>query len=236
MDPLDPLGLFLPPVQERFRTALGEPTAAQRQGWPAIAAGLHTLILAPTGSGKTLAAFLACLDGLWRQDPLPRGVRVLYVSPLKALNNDIHRNLQVPLEGVAEAARRLNHPLPRIEAAVRTGDTPTAERQRLIRKPTHVLITTPESLHLLLTSRARETLRNVSHCIVDEIHALCPNKRGVFLALLLERLEALNPHGFVRIGLSATQRPLDEVARYLGGSEETPEGLVPRPVTIVDAG
>ena len=283
----DPLDLFLPPVREWFRSSLGEPTPAQRQGWPAIAAGQNTLILAPTGSGKTLAAFLACLDGLWRQNPIPAGVRVLYVSPLKALNNDIHRNLQVPLEGVAETARRMGITLPTIETAVRTGDTPTAQRQRLIRKPPHVLITTPESLHLLLTSRARETLRGVTHCIVDEIHALCPNKRGVFLALLLERLEALTPKSFIRIGLSATQRPLDEVARYLGGSTfhfsplpctqgrgvggegaglspKTPHpqplspeyrgeggtpdpeslpheyieerGLVPRPITIVDAG
>jgi ATP-dependent Lhr-like helicase len=214
-------------VREWFRSELGEPTPAQRQGWPAIAAGRHTLILAPTGSGKTLAAFLACLDGLWRQPPPPDGVRVLYVSPLKALNNDIHRNLQVPLEGVADTARRLGVSLPDISTAVRTGDTPSAERQRLVRSPPHVLITTPESLHLLLTSRARETLRNVTHVIVDEIHALCSNKRGVFLALLLERLRALNPAGFVRIGLSATQRPLEEVARYLGGDE---------PVTIVDAG
>jgi ATP-dependent Lhr-like helicase len=228
MDTSDPLAPFLAPVRDWFRSELGEPTPAQRQGWPAIAAGRHTLILAPTGSGKTLAAFLACLDGLWRQDPLPAGVSVLYVSPLKALNNDIHRNLQVPLEGVAEAARRLGQPLPVITSAVRTGDTPTAERQRLIRKPPHVLITTPESLHLLLTSKARDTLRRVRHVIVDEIHALCGNKRGVFLALLLERLEALNPAGFVRIGLSATQRPLEEVARYLGGCG--------RPVTIIDAG
>ena len=237
MDAANPLDLFLPPVREWFRRTLGEPTPAQRLGWPAIAAGKHTLILAPTGSGKTLAAFLACLDRLWRQDVPPRGVRVLYVSPLKALNNDIHRNLQVPLAGVAEMARQMGPPLPRLEAAVRTGDTSAAERQRLIRRPPHVLITTPESLHLLLTSRARETLRSVTHCIVDEIHALCPNKRGVFLALLLERLAALTPHGFLRIGLSATQRPLEEVARYLGGSEPTPDGqLVPREVTIVDAG
>src|SRR5713226_4484676 len=219
----DPLSLFLPPVREWFRAALGEPTPAQRLGWPAIAAGQNTLILAPTGSGKTLAAFLACLDGLWRQDPIPPGVRVLYVSPLKALNNDIHRNLQVPLKGVAATARRLGQPLPVIEAAVRTGDTPTAERQRLVRRPPHVLITTPESLHLLLTSRARDTLRGVTHCIIDEIHALCPNKRGVFLALLLERLRAITTAEFVRIGLSATQRPLEEVARYLGGSEPDAE-------------
>ncbi len=233
----DPLDLFLPPVRQWFRSALGEPTPAQRQGWPAIAAGQHTLILAPTGSGKTLAAFLACLDQLWRQLPPPPGVRVLYVSPLKALNNYIQRNLQVPLEGVAEMARQLHHPLPDLSVAVRTGDTPTAERQRLVRRPPHVLITTPESLHLLLTSRARETLRNVTHCIVDEIHSLSPNKRGVFLALLLERLQALTPNGFVRIGLSATQRPLDEVARFLGGREADGAGTFrERPVTRIDAG
>jgi ATP-dependent Lhr-like helicase len=218
MSASDPLDLFLPPVREWFRSVLGKPTPAQRQGWPAIAAGQNTLILAPTGSGKTLAAFLACLDGLWRQNPIPPGVRVLYISPLKALNNDIHRNLQVPLEAVAETAMRMGITLPKIETAVRTGDTPAAERRRLVRKPPPVLITTPESLHLLLTSGARETLRGVTHCIIDEIHALCPNKRGVFLALLLERLEALTPKSFVRIGLSATQRPLEEVARYLGGS------------------
>jgi ATP-dependent Lhr-like helicase len=237
MQPSDPLDLFLPPVGAWFRAALGAPTPAQRQGWPLIAAGRHTLVLAPTGSGKTLAAFLACLDRLWRQPELPPGVRVLYVSPLKALNNDIHRNLQVPLQGVAETAARMGVALPAVETAVRTGDTPAAERQRLVRRPPHVLITTPESLHLLLTSRAREALRGVTHVIVDEIHALCPNKRGVFLALLLERLAALTPNGFVRIGLSATQRPLDEVARYLGGAEPDADGnLVPRPVAVVDAG
>jgi ATP-dependent Lhr-like helicase len=216
MQPSDPLSLFLPPVQQWFRQTLGEPTLPQRRGWPAIAAGQHTLILAPTGSGKTLASFLACLDHLWRQGEelaTHRGVRVLYVSPLKALNNDIHRNLQIPLEGIAETAQQMGQPLPTIEAAVRTGDTSTTERQRLIRKPPHVLITTPESLHLLLTSRGRDTLRGVTHCIIDEIHALCPNKRGVFLALLLERLRAITAGDFVRIGLSATQRPLDEVAR-----------------------
>src|SRR5580704_13905331 len=240
MTTIDPLDLFLPPVREWFRTALGEPTPAQRLGWPAIAAGNHTLILAPTGSGKTLAAFLACLDQLWRQNleqSQPRGVRVLYISPLKALNNDIHRNLQVPLEGVAETARKMGQPLPVLEAAVRTGDTPTSERQRLVRRPPHILITTPESLHLLLTSRARDTLRTVTHVIVDEIHALCSNKRGVFLALLLERLRALTQRDFVRIGLSATQRPLEEVARYLGGSDLDEHGqLTPRSVAIVDAG
>src|SRR5579863_10055746 len=164
MDATDSLNLFLSPVREWFRRTLGEPTPAQRQGWPAITAGQNTLILAPTGSGKTLAAFLACLDQLWRQEQPGRGVRVLYISPLKALNNDIHRNLQVPLEGVAETARQMGQPLPVLEAAVRTGDTPTAERQHMLRRPPHVLITTPESLHLLLTSRGRDTLRSVTHC------------------------------------------------------------------------
>jgi ATP-dependent Lhr-like helicase len=226
----DTLDLFLPPVRAWFAQALGTPTPVQRAGWPVIAAGQNALLLAPTGSGKTLAAFLACLDGLWRQEKLTPGVRILYVSPLKALNNDIYRNLQVPLAGVLAEAEM---PLPKIEIAVRTGDTPAAERQRLLRRPPHVLITTPESLHLLLTSKARDALRGVTHCIVDEIHALCPNKRGVFLALLLERLAALCPRGFARIGLSATQRPLEEVARYLGGLDEHGNE---RPVTIVDAG
>src|SRR3984957_2650871 len=163
----DPLDLFLSPIQRWFRESLGEPTPPQRLGWPEIAAGKNTLILAPTGSGKTLAAFLACLDSLWRQPEVPRGVHVLYVSPLKALNHDIHRNLQRPLQEVAEVARSVGRPLPSTEPAVRTGDTPTAERQRLVRRPPHILITTPESLNLLLTSRARETLRHVSHVIVD---------------------------------------------------------------------
>ena len=233
----DPLDLFLPPVKAWFRSEMGEPTIAQQKSWPVIARGENTLILAPTGSGKTLAAFLACLDTLWRQPNPPRGVQVLYISPLKALNNDIHRNLQVPLEGVAVTANGMNVSLPNIESAVRTGDTPQAERQRMVRQPPHVLITTPESLHLMLTSKARETLRKVRYCIVDEIHAMCTSKRGVFLSLLLERLQAINPDGFVRIGLSATQRPLEEVARYLGGRDLSADGeFVPRPVTIVDAG
>src|SRR5262249_36758635 len=142
-----------------------------------------------------------------------------------------------PLEGVAEVAATMGHPLPTLEAAVRTGDTPTAERSRLARRPPHVLITTPESLHLMLTSRMRDNLRGVTHVILDEIHALCTNKRGVFLALLLERLEALQRSGpFVRVGLSATQRPLDEVARYLGGAVLRDGSYHPRPVNIIDAG
>ena len=233
----DALSPFLPPVRAWFARALGTPTPVQHAGWPVIARGENALLLAPTGSGKTLAAFLACLDRLWRHEKLTPGVRVLYISPLKALNNDIYRNLQVPLAGVQLEAEAMGHAMPAIEIAVRTGDTPTAERQRLLRRPPHVLITTPESLHLILTSKARDALRGVTHCIVDEIHALCPNKRGVFLSLLLERLAALCPRPFARIGLSATQRPLEEAARYLGGLEPDASGtLRERPVTIVDAG
>ena len=233
----DVLDSFLPAVAEWFRTTLGEPTAPQKLGWPAIRAGQNTLILAPTGSGKTLAAFLACLDDLWRQTTLPAGVQVLYISPLKALNNDIYRNLQAPLEGISETAAKRGDDLPTITSALRTGDTTQAERRRLLTKPPHVLITTPESLHLLLTSKARRILTGIRYCIVDEIHALSTNKRGVFLTLLLERLEALCARSFVRIGLSATQRPLEEVARFLAGSAVDADGaLTQRPVTIVDAG
>jgi ATP-dependent Lhr-like helicase len=226
--------LFLPPIGAWFRQALGTPTFVQQQSWPPIARGEHTLLLAPTGSGKTLAAFLACLDQLWRAKSLiSNHVPVLYISPLKALNNDIHRNLQLPLAGIAAAAEQLGFPLPELRAALRTGDTSIKDRQALLRKPPQILITTPESLHLLLTSQGRRILSGIRYCILDEIHALCTNKRGVFLSLLLERLEALNPLGFCRIGLSATQRPLDEVARYLGGRDAHHQS---RPVTIVDAG
>src|SRR5262249_6656931 len=140
MPQVDPLELFLQPVQEWFRRELGKPTPAQAQGWPAIRAGNNTLVLAPTGSGKTLAAFLACLDELWRQPPMPGGVRLLYISPLKALNNDISRNLQAPLAGVQQEAERLGVSLPRVDVAVRTGDTSAAERRRQFRRPPHVLI------------------------------------------------------------------------------------------------
>ncbi len=229
---LDGLESLLPAVSDWFRATFGAPTPPQRMGWPAIASGRNTLLFAPTGSGKTLAAFLACLDHLWRHPRERRGVGILYVSPLKALNNDIFRNLQHPLDGILATAQSSGRPLPPLSVAVRTGDTPANERQRLARKPPDILITTPESLHLMLTSRARSTLGSLSHVIIDEIHALCPNKRGVFLSLLLERLEAINPSGFVRVGLSATQRPLEEVAGYLGGLKDGR----PRPVTIVDAG
>ena len=236
-----PLDGFHPAVSSWFQERFGEPTPPQRLGWPAIASGENCLIVAPTGSGKTLAAFLAALDHLWKTPRPKSGVRILYVSPLKALNQDIWRNLQFPLEEIQARSKEMGNPLPVLRVAVRSGDTPSHERAAMVRKPPDILITTPESLHLMLTSRTRETLRGVSHVIVDEIHAVCPNKRGVFLALLLERLEAINPASFVRIGLSATQRPLDEVARYLGGisrNKEAATGQGPgfRPVTIVDAG
>lgn len=237
----DGLDGMLPQVASWFRTTYGLPTPPQREGWPAIASGRNTLIFAPTGSGKTLAAFLACLDHLWRIPTRSSGVRILYISPLKALNQDVYRNLQLPLEGILATAEAQGKPLHPLSIAVRSGDTPAADRRRLGRNPPQILITTPESLHLLLTSRARETLRTLSHVIVDEIHALCPNKRGVFLALLLERLQAINSREFLRIGLSATQRPLDEVARYLGGLRKVRDSDVttrfePRPVTIIDTG
>ncbi|MFO0960345.1 MAG: DEAD/DEAH box helicase [Isosphaeraceae bacterium] len=237
----DPLGRFLPAVGNWFRDALGAPTPAQAAAWPSIAGGSHTLIAAPTGSGKTLAGFLACLDDLWRRPGPSTGVGVLYISPLKALNEDVARNLEWPRQGIVRVAEGLGSPLREIRVAVRTGDTPAAERQRLVRKPPDVLITTPESLHLILTSRAREILRGVHHVLVDEIHALCGNKRGVFLSVLLERLEAIRPGGFVRVGMSATQRPLDEVARFLGGRQSRPGAggrwtFSERPVTVIDAG
>ncbi|MCL6430954.1 MAG: DEAD/DEAH box helicase [Anaerolineae bacterium] len=235
---------FAPPVRIWFEETFGRPTAAQEQGWPPIQAGQHTLILSPTGSGKTLAAFLWAIDGLFAEvtsGGAPTGVRLLYVSPLKALNNDIERNLRTPLEGVREVAARLGQPLPELRVAVRTGDTPGRVRLRMLRQPPHILITTPESLYLMLTGpRAREVFRTLRTVIVDEIHTVAGNKRGVHLALTLERLAHIAEGPVQRIGLSATQRPLEEVARFLGGQEwrATPEGrreLVPRPVTIVDA-
>jgi ATP-dependent Lhr-like helicase len=214
----DPLQSFTPAVRDWFRSAFAAPTPAQVKGWPPIARGEHTLILAPTGSGKTLAAFLWALD---RQlaEPDRTGTRVLYVSPLKALNYDVERNLRGPIAGIAA-----DRP---IEVAVRTGDTPTGERSRMRRHPPDILITTPESLYLLLTSEARSMLAGIETVIVDEIHAVAGSKRGAHLALSLERLERLVGAPVQRIGLSATQRPLDEIARYLGGG---------RDVTVVDAG
>ncbi|MDP9000059.1 MAG: DEAD/DEAH box helicase [Myxococcota bacterium] len=232
--PLDP---FQAPVAQWFRDTLGEPTRAQSLGWPSIARGESTLLLAPTGSGKTLAAFLIAIDRLIQEPPRAKRARtrVLYVSPLKALAIDIERNLRSPIEGIQGYADRVGAALHVPTIDVRTGDTPARDRARMARAPADILITTPESLYLLLTSAARETLASVETLIIDEIHALVPTKRGAHLALSIERLEALRPRGarpVQRIGLSATQRPLDEVARLLGGFQDG----TPRPVTIVDAG
>ncbi len=227
---VSPLAGFGSATRAWFEASFEDATRVQRMGWPHLLAGEHALLCAPTGSGKTLAAFLACLDTVTRTPPAPDGgVRVLYVSPLKALAYDIERNLRAPLAGIALAGGA--EKLFPVRTAIRTGDTPARERRLLGRDPSEILVTTPESLYLLLGSEARRILTGVETVIIDEIHALAPTKRGAHLALSLERLTALvtsNGHNDPqRVGLSATQRPLEEVARFLGGA---------RPVTIIDAG
>src|SRR3954454_16059516 len=219
--PIDPLARFSPATREWFSSAFEAPTRPQELGWPAIADGESTLILAPTGSGKTLTAFLWCLNRLMFTPAPARSARcrVLYVSPLKALAVDVQRNLRAPLAGIAQVAESRGEAYLAPAIATRTGDTPQAERARFQREPADILITTPESLYLLLTSNAREALRSVDTIIIDEIHALVPTKRGAHLALSLERLEAICTAPPQLIGLSATQRPLDEVARFLGGAQ-----------------
>jgi ATP-dependent Lhr-like helicase len=235
----DPLARFAAPVAAWFRDAFAAPTRAQVEGWAAIAGGGHVLLHAPTGSGKTLAAFLWGLDRLLRSPAPPRtaaggaSVRILYVSPLKALTYDVERNLRAPLAGIALAGRRLGTPVRPVAIASRTGDTPAEERRALAKSPPEILITTPESLYLLLTSAARDTLRGVEAVIVDEVHAIAGTKRGAHLALSLERLEHLrgpDASPLQRIGLSATQRPLATIGRFLAGVGPG------RGVTIVDAG
>jgi ATP-dependent Lhr-like helicase len=230
----DGLSVLGPLAGTWFREAFGTPTPAQDLAWPSLASGDSALVVAPTGSGKTLAAFLVFLDRLAREPAGERhGVRVLYVSPLRALGNDVHRNLEVPLAGMEEVARRTDLPPLGISTGNRTGDTPQRERERLIRNPPDVLITTPESLYLMLTSeRAAKTLASVETVIVDEVHALAPNKRGTHLALSLERLAWFTGRPFQRVGLSATVRPAERVAAWLGGQEDGR----PRPVRVLDAG
>jgi ATP-dependent Lhr-like helicase len=229
--------LFHPAVEAWFRGAFGSPTPAQREAWPAIKSGRNVLIAAPTGSGKTLAAFLAAIDDLVRQGldgGLPDATQVVYVSPLKALSNDIRRNLEMPLEGIREKLRALHLPEVEIRALVRTGDTAAGEREKMRRTPPHIVVTTPESLYILLGSESgRAMLSTVRAVIVDEIHALAPNKRGSHLALSLERLAALCGHRLLRIGLSATQKPIDLVARFLVGAGR--DGSAPDCI-IVDTG
>ncbi|HEV7920992.1 MAG TPA: DEAD/DEAH box helicase [Thermoanaerobaculia bacterium] len=227
------LAPFHPAVRDWFTDSFPTPTRAQELGWPAIAAGDWTLIFAPTGSGKTLTAFLWALNQLMFA-PVPkkeRRCRVLYVSPLKALAVDVERNLRAPLAGIANLAVSRDEPFTTPTVAIRSGDTPSRERARFLRDPADILITTPESLYLLLTSNAREMLRGVETVIIDEIHALVPNKRGAHLALSLERLSLICEKQPQRIGLSATQHPLEEVARYMGGSVGEW-----RPVTLVNTG
>src|SRR6187200_511282 len=223
----DVLERFSPATAAWFRGSFSAPTAAQEGAWEAISSGHHALVVAPTGSGKTLSAFLWALDRLASR-PLPEDkkarCRVLYVSPMKALAVDVERNLRSPLVGIRHAATRLGVPEPDITVSVRSGDTPADERRAFARTPTDVLITTPESLFLILTSAAREALAGVETVILDEVHAIAGTKRGAHLALSLERLDALLERPAQRVGLSATVRPVEEVARFLAGG---------RPVTVV---
>ncbi|MEL6348949.1 MAG: DEAD/DEAH box helicase, partial [Myxococcota bacterium] len=219
--------LFSPSTADWFSRAFAGPTDVQRRGWPLIGAGKNTLMLAPTGSGKTLAAFLSCLDRLCRMDhDAEPGTRVVYISPIKALAYDVERNLHLPLIGIQRSAERMGVSVRRPDVSVRTGDTSQKERRRQKKHPDDILVTTPESLFLLLGSKARENLRTVDTIIIDEIHAVAGTKRGVHLAVTLERLAQLADADPQRIGLSATQRPLSAIAKYLGGD---------RPVEIVDA-
>ena len=213
---MDALASLSPKTRAWFERAFAGPTPAQALGWPAIATGAHVLVQAPTGSGKTLAAFLQGID---RLDKTPgEGLRLLYVSPLKALNYDVERNLRGPLAGLGS----------QLSVGVRTGDTPQRDRQRMLRTPPDVLITTPESLYLLLTSQGKDMLRSVETLILDEVHAVAGTKRGAHLSISLERLERIVERPFQRIGLSATQRPLAEIGRFVAGTG--------REITLVDAG
>lgn len=252
------LGRFGPATQDWFRGAFAEPTAAQAGAWDAISRGKHALVVAPTGSGKTLSAFLWAIDRIFREKDAPtktapdaprrrRGgraappalTRVLYISPLKALGVDVERNLRSPLVGIGQSGRRLGQPVPNVTVGVRSGDTSSSDRRKLVTDPPDILITTPESLYLMLTSQAGETLREVHTVIIDEVHAVAATKRGAHLAVSLERLDALRRSHDAdaapaqRIGLSATVRPIDEVARFLGGSQPV-EIVAPRSTKAFD--
>ena len=231
------VGGLCPTVRGWFVERFGAPTDAQAAGWPAIMSGRDTLLAAPTGSGKTLAAFMAGIDRLVREaeaGTLEATTSIVYVSPLKALSNDIQRNLEEPLEGIRQRTAAAGHEPPAIRTGLRTGDTTASERQQLVRKPPHILITTPESLYLMVTAeRSRETLRRVTTVIVDEIHALARDRRGSHLALTLARLDHIADERPQRVGLSATQRPIDQIAQFLTGVEPN---AGPRPCDIVDLG
>src|ERR1700704_568133 len=211
-----------PLVRDWFVGKMSTPTEPQEHGWPHILAGRNTLISAPTGSGKTLAAFLICIDRLVRKaasGDLQDRTEVLYVSPLKALGNDIQKNLELPLSEILASAGQQGMLMPEIRTAVRTGDTLMSERRAMLKRPPHILVTTPESLYILLTAdKSRAILRDVTTVIVDEIHAVADDKRGAHLVLSLERLDALTYKVPVRIGLSATQKPIEDVAHFLTGS------------------
>ena len=219
-----------PLVSEWFVRKFGTPTEPQELGWPYILAGKTTLICAPTGSGKTLAAFLACIDRLVRKaiaGELEDKTEVLYVSPLKALGNDIQKNLDTPLGEILQLAGERGYLMPEIRTAVRTGDTLMHERRAMQKRPPHILVTTPESLYILLTAdKSREMLRSVKTVIVDEIHAVADDKRGTHLAVSLERLDALTGHRSTRIGLSATQKPIEVIAQFLAGSGQPEPSIV----------
>src|ERR1041384_1209747 len=245
------LDLFHPAVARWFERTFPAPTDPQLQAWPEIKKHRHTLIAAPTGSGNTLAAFLSAIDDLVHlglEGKLDDTTHVIYVSPLKSLSNDVQRNLQMPLEGIQKELRAMGLPEVNIRTLVRTGDTPASERTAMTKRPPHIVVTTPESLYILLTSDGgRRMLETTRTLIVDEIHAVVGDKRGSHLALSIERLEELvrqhsakignNPDksGLVRIGLSATQSPIEEVARFLVGTENIDAGGKPRG-TIIDTG
>src|SRR5213593_2223069 len=234
---------FHPAVARWFEQTFGSPTEPQLRGWPAIQSGRHVVISAPTGSGKTLAAFLASLDALFREGvdaELPDETQVVYVSPLKALSNDIRKNLQEPLVGIRALLQQANGREIDVRAEVRTGDTTAAQRQALIKKPPHILVTTPESLYLLLTSESgRRMLATTRTLIMDEIHAVVDDRRGAHLALSVERLAALTKSAsggpLQRIGLSATQKPIEEVARFIVGTRAVDDAGNPD-CEIIDIG